>query len=1152
MAEENKNEEVSCCTRGDCCCDETCVDQLATAMCADDDNHIHQDGDDKTSAKVTCDEKGGDEKLRSEDKFTEIPVSEDIDDSCAKGCCSSLPKEPKARSKIPKPACGGHQSIARRKMETLASFGCICKAMIERGLQSCCSTKITQAGQSPRSFGARRRSSGSIHKGTTPRASSCGGDEANSKQSHVAKASSKVSVVSSSCSSGCCGGKKDDLVEARGGKPTQSSVSLAGLRKRNFKASNASSDCRDSCCGGESSKPAKGADEGDSCCGDPCCNEKGDAGTEANAREGCCEGDSPSASRTSLARSCQDSCCGDATEAVQTTRRQTAVSLGDAVIELAEDQSSLSHAVLLIEGMTCTGCEVKLIRVLQALPKASNPEVSIILGRAEFDYAGHPEELKALISIVEQRTGFSAKEVGPTTKRILDLTISPNLMEKLMTTPLPNGVYDVAKLSKHVARVTYDPHTVGARSVLGSFDDFSVSLAPEPRDPVVTAGINHVRALLVRTIISAILTIPVLIMTWAPLPDHRREYSIASLVLATIVQFGIAGHFYSRAFKSLIFSRVVEIDLLIVLSTSAAYIYSVVAFAFDMAGKPLEQEQFFETSTLLVTLILVGQLISAFARHRAVEAISLRSLQQNTALVVQFNGREEEIDGRLLHLGDTIKVGPDSSIITDGIVTQGQSEVDESMMTGESMPVSKRQGSIVVAGTVNGPSTLHIKITRLPGDNTISDIASMVDSARFSRAKVQATVDTVCGYFVPCVLLITGIVFCIWVGIGLGKRHDDSGKAVITALTYAIAVLAISCPCAIGLAVPMVILVASGVAAKKMSLVFKSATTIEEARKVSHVVFDKTGTLTTGKLAVITYQEFEVEGLPVGIGPSSVILGLVESSKHPVARAVASHLKTNGAIVSKDLKGVEMVTGSGIRASLAGSPLLGGNPRWLSLETHPDVSVMLNDGLTTFCVSFNGHLLAAFSLADILRPEAHAVVATLRAQNIEISLLSGDHSVAVNRVASGLGIPPDHVRSGCLPQDKQAYIKELTNAGQRVLFCGDGTNDAIALAQASIGVHMSSDAGGIAAASAADVVLLHPSLTGITSLLSLSQSVYRRIVFNFAWSFVYNLVAMLFASGAFVNVRVAPAYAGLGEMVSVLPVVVGALSIKWIGGAGKE
>ena len=461
-------------------------------------------------------------------------------------------------------------------------------------------------------------------------------------------------------------------------------------------------------------------------------------------------------------------------------------------------------------------------------------------------------------------------------------------------------------------------------------------------------------------------------------------------------------------------------------------------------------------------------------------------------------------------------------------------------MTGESLPVEKGPGDAVIAGTLNGPSTLVVRVTRLPGDNTISEIAGMVDDARFSRAHVQETVDWVCGWFVPVVLALAIVTFAVWMGVGMGVRHQVAGEAVVVALTYAISVLAISCPCAIGLAVPMVILIAGGVGAK-LGLVFKAATTIEQARKVTHVVLDKTGTVTLGKLSVVS----RFMGEDVGFEPAAVVAELVASSRHPVARAVAADLEITPA-GEATIEEVEMVTGKGVQGTYRGKLLRGGSAQWVGMQTHPAVQPLLAQGLTTFCVIHGMRLVAVFGLSDTLRPEAHSVIQALAARNIRVSILSGDHPAAVSSAATALGIPAERVRASCLPADKQAYIKELSAKGETVLFCGDGTNDAVALAQAAIGVHLhTGDGAGVAASVAADVVLTHPSLTGILTLLELSDAVARRIAANFVWSAVYNFVAILLAAGAFVHARVPPAYAGLGEVVSVVPVVLVAVQLKW-------
>jgi len=338
--------------------------------------------------------------------------------------------------------------------------------------------------------------------------------------------------------------------------------------------------------------------------------------------------------------------------------------------------------------------------------------------------------------------------------------------------------------------------------------------------------------------------------------------------------------------------------------------------------------------------------------------------------------------------------------------------------------------------------------------------------------------------------------------------------------------------------VPMVVVIAGGVGAKH-GVIFKSAETIEIARKVSHVVFDKTGTLTQGELSV-SAEEYLSESRS---SAASLALGVTINSKHPVSAAVAAHLQAQ-AVEPTPVEDVRSVTGSGMEGAWNGATVRGGNSRWLAVQTLPQVASLLSQGYTVFCVSLGEELLAVYGLDDSLRPDAKSVVSELQKRDIAISLVSGDDDGAVQKVGRELGIPGPQVRSRCSPEDKQKYIKAIMDhKGKTVLFCGDGTNDAVALAQASIGLHMNS--GTDVAQSAADAVLVRPALSGTLVLIDLSRAAFRRIFFNFSWSFLYNTLAILLAAGAFVHARVPPQYAGLGELVSVLPVVLIALQLRW-------
>lgn len=705
------------------------------------------------------------------------------------------------------------------------------------------------------------------------------------------------------------------------------------------------------------------------------------------------------------------------------------------------------------------------------------------------------------------------------------------------------GVLELGLLDNKIICVTYDPEVVGARDLLLEPFFSKAKLAPIEAAPEVASSKKHVCRAFLMTALSALLTIPVLILAWAPIPQHEVLYGAISLGLATAVQFIIAGPFYTSALQALIFSHMIEMDFLIVLSTSSAYLYSVIAYAYLTKGKPLSTGNFFETSTLLVTLIMVGRAISALARQQAIQSISIESLQAPTAIHLNTKTQlEQTIDARLLQYGDTFKVPPDSSIVTDGMVTTGMTEVDESLVTGEATLISKMPGLPVIAGSINYSGEITVRLTRLPGDNTIQSISAMVDEAKSSKPRIQQIADRFASIFVPIILALSLIVFLIWTAIGRTTRQQDTSTACIQAMTYAISALVISCPCAVGLVVPMVVVIASGVAAKN-GLIFKSAETIDIARKARHVVFDKTGTLTQGRLNV-TIEQYHVAD-PCSL--ASMLLGLTANSKHPVSSAIGKYMQ-GASVQPSQVENIVSIPGCGVEATWSGRIVCAGNPYWLGVGHLPTINKMIAQGLTIFCVCVDGELAAVYGLKDSLRPEAFETIKQLKRWSIEVSIVSGDNQGAVDSVAEQLEIPGNNVHAGYSPTEKGTFVEDLTLTAKKtktaVIFVGDGTNDAVALAQASIGVHVNE--GTEIAQSAADVVLMRPALTGILKILDLSRAFHRRVIFNFAWAVIYNVFALLLAAGAFPGVRVSPQFAGLGELVSVIPVVVIAMGLRWV------
>ena len=802
------------------------------------------------------------------------------------------------------------------------------------------------------------------------------------------------------------------------------------------------------------------------------------------------------------------------------------------------------HILVDIEGMDCAGCERQVYKSLKALPELSNIRVNFLQAQAEFDMLpSKPIRFDNIAQVIEKMTGYTCSIASHSGAK-LELTVEGKLDEFFQSAvSYPKGVIDVSKISKKLIQVSYLPSIIGARDLLSHPAFQTTKLAPHLAPPAVASG----RKMLIRsfyvTIFSAILTTPVLIMAWAPHPTKPLLYGAVSLALATIIQFVVTMPFYIKAFKALVFSRMIDMDVLIVLSSSAAYIYSVVAYALLAVGKPLQTEQFFETSTLLITLIMVGRTVGAFAQQKAIESIVIESLQTPSAILYnELSHREEEIDSRLLHYGDVFKVMPDVSIATDGVVISGKSEVDESMISGEATLVVKHPGDTVVAGSINYSGLLLVEVTKLPFENTIKSISAMVDEAKSSKPKVQDLADRVSSFFVPIILTTTMVVFGVWVAIGSTIRHDSITTSCINAMTFAMSVLIVSCPCAIGLAIPIVVVIAGGVAAGH-GIIFKTAETIDIGRKVSHVVFDKTGTLTRGSLSVIA-EEYLDEHQSLS---ASIILGLATNSKHPASKAITAHLTAQG---SQPICIIDIVSvaGYGVEALWSNKTCRLGSPSWLGVNDHPTVGHILAQGLTTICVTLDDVLIAVFGLIDSLRPDALETLEELRRRSITVSMVSGDNEEVVKSTAAKLRIPISQIRSCCSPEDKQGYVKTLLESkeGAIVLFVGDGTNDAPSLAQASVGLHICD--GTDVAASAADAVLMRPSLQGVITLIDLSKAFHRRVVFNFAWSFVYNFFAVLLAGGAFSakgNVRIPPQYAGLGEVVSVVPVILIAMGLKW-------
>ncbi|KAF6227574.1 hypothetical protein HO173_012213 [Letharia columbiana] len=784
--------------------------------------------------------------------------------------------------------------------------------------------------------------------------------------------------------------------------------------------------------------------------------------------------------------------------------------------DVEEGSAYTEHVILKFQGSNCPGCTSKISKAFESLPAVHNLQMNTILLQAEFDLDLAKSSVRDVIDSVKSASGRACQRTGDGWQE-LDVVVSGICGAFGADAMLPVGVKDVTQVNRHTFSIKYDAEIIGARQLLKALNtdlDGPVSLAlPKSHDEVPT----EIRATAFTTALSWIFTIPILVLAWAPLPKHVIAYGAVCLALATVVQVVVAGPFYPRALRSLIVNRVVDLDLLVVLSTSITYGFSVASFICEVKGTRLVSGIYFETSALLITFIMMGRLMSDFACHRAFRIGSIKSLQTRSALLVDISDssidKELDVDVRLLQLGDTFRVKPSCPVATDA-------------------------GSSVIAGSVNLGDAVLVRVTRLPGSNTIDEIAGMVEEVTHSKTKAQHTADEVARWIVPASATLAMLTLVVWFAVGITIQEESAGSAILKAIPYAISVLVVCCPCAVAFAVPMVLVIASGVGAKH-GVVFRSAEVMRAARGVTHVVFDKTGTLTQGCLSVVS-DEYCSETQNLG---AAIVVALTNQSDHPVSLAVSKHLKAAG-VEPATVTHVTPVVGKGIEGTYDGRIVRIGNARWLGVEDQLPVRSLLSQNLTVLCATQGDRLVAVFGLEATLREEASTVVASLVERGIAVSIISGDEIGAVQKVALKLGISHEVIRAKCTPREKQQYVKELMQADNNtVLFCGDGVNDAAALSQASVGVHMKSGPG--TAWIAGDAVLIRPSLLGILVLIDLSRDSCRQMVFNFTWAAVYNVVAILFAAGAFIHIRLSPQYAGLGEAVSVLPVILVPLQLRW-------
>jgi P-type Cu+ transporter len=661
-------------------------------------------------------------------------------------------------------------------------------------------------------------------------------------------------------------------------------------------------------------------------------------------------------------------------------------------------------------------------------------------------------------------------------------------------------------------------------------------------EPVVSSGDEkdsaEYRSMRTRFWICTVLTIPLVLMMMG------GHYALLEIALATPVVLWGGWPFFVRFWQS-ITNRTANMFTLIGLGVSVAYLYSLFVALFpsvlpEIFRDPMTHEipLYFEAAAVIVTLVLLGQVLELGARAQTSSAIkALLGLVPKTAIRIDSNGQEHEVSIETVKTGDQLRIRPGEKIPVDGVVVSGHSFVDESMITGEPIPVEKNEGAKVVGATINSTGALIMRAEKVGQDTLLSQIIHMVSEAQRSHAPIQKLVDKVSEYFVPTVILAAGVTAIIWAVFGPDPK-------LIHALVNAISVLIIACPCALGLATPISIMVATGKAATQ-GILFKNAEAIEHLRKIDTLVVDKTGTLTVGKPKLVTMKAFapfsETELL-------SLAGSLEKLSEHPLAEAIVASAKERE-VSFHTVKNFDSVTGKGTMGLVNGSFLLVGNR---SLMTEESVSVdavlkevetLRSDGQTVIFVSINKKLAGYFGVKDPLKASTAHAISELQRQGVRVIMVTGDNQKTAESIGKQVGV--DEIFADVLPDKKAEIIKALQQKGRVVAMAGDGINDAPALAQADVGIAMGT--GTDVAMNTAGITLVKGDLTGIVRARELSEATIRNIKQNLFFAFVYNSLGVPVAAGILYPVfglLLSPMFAAAAMSLSSVSVIANALRLR--------
>ena len=779
----------------------------------------------------------------------------------------------------------------------------------------------------------------------------------------------------------------------------------------------------------------------------------------------------------------------------------------------------MEKRTLNITGMTCSSCANAIERSVGKLEGVHLANVNFATEKLAVEFDETKVDIEKIKEAVE-KAGYNAQEENSSTIREITVPVSgmtcascANAIEKSIS-KLP-GIKEVSvNFATEKAKVIYDSSKTRISEIKDAIAKAGYKAleveAGKQVDQERERRVKEMNTLWTKFIVSIIFTIPLLYIAMGhlfglPLPEIIMEkmyplnFGLVQLIL--IIPIVTAGYkFYTIGFSKLV-RREPNMDSLIAIGTSAAVLYGIFAI-YKIINGDVEYagNLYFETAGVIITLILLGKYLESVTKGKTSEAIKkLMGLTPKTAVVIH-DGIEITIPVEEVEVGDILLVKPGEKIPVDGEVVEGRTSVDESMLTGESIPVEKNAGSKVIGASINKNGSIKFKATKVGKDTALAQIIKLVEDAQGSKAPISKLADIISGYFVPIVISIAILAGAAWY---------LSGMSVIFSLTIFIAVLVIACPCALGLATPTAIMVGTGKGAE-YGVLIKGGEALETAHKIQTIVFDKTGTITEGKPKVtdiITANGFDENEL------LKLSASAEKGSEHPLAEAIVNRAKEKN-LDFLEVESFEAIPGHGIEIRLQGKDILLGNKklmndRQVEITLQEESDRLAGEGKTPMYVAVDNKLAGIIAVADVMKSSSKSAIDMLHSMGIEVVMITGDNRRTAEAIAKQVGI--DRVLSEVLPQDKANEVKKLQAEGKKVAMVGDGINDAPALAQADIGVAIGS--GTDVAMESADIVLMRSDLMDVPTAIQLSKRTMRNIKQNLFWAFAYNTAGIPVAAG---------------------------------------